>query len=333
MKRLIRLMLAAILILVGLRAFSVLPSDGTEYVSQKYDSWSGVLQACVCSRWQAGGSFIRWLNRCAEAFEKHHDGVFIEFIECSENDLPGIFEICEPEMFFFSPGVITDASMASRTEIVCMGGYALAVNPGMASGGIFLRTDDAGHCFSAATIALLSGDTDAPIEPDGTLDIGISANSSSDLAKFINGEVGSMAICTAELAYLQRLTDSGRGFDWEIACPTGRAFTDQLLYLMIPTGLPDDGRSEILSEFADFLLGEDCQSRLKDIGAIPVSGSVYAADSPYAKIEAWLKFDKVIMPEIFSEYSSDDAAEIVRVFMEGELDAEAAIRQILNARY
>lgn len=330
MKRLFCLILIAALIFIGLRAVSHLPSDGSTYVSEKYASWSGVLQACVCSRWQCGGSFIRWLNRCAAAFEKQHDGVYIEFIECSENDLAGIFEIYQPEMYFVSPGVITDASMVSSIEVVCMGGYAWAVNPDMTADEIYLRTDDAGHNYSAATIALLSGDMGAPIEPDGAMDIGISANSANDLSKFINGEVAAMAISTSELAYLQRLSDSGRGIDWQISCPSGRAFTDQLLYLMLPSSLPDDGCGEILKEFAEFLRTETCQTYLRDIGAIPVSGSIYPADSPYAKIEAWLKYDEAIMPDPFSEYSCGNGAEIVRVFLEGKLDAENAIVRILG---
>lgn len=346
MKRLFRalggILICAILFL-SIRLFSVLPADNADYIERKYSSWNGVLQACVCSRWQAGGSFIRWLNRCVTDFEKAHDGVYIEFIDCEEAELGGVFEIYSPDLFFFSPGVITDESAAEYAQAVCMGGYAWAYNRKLIDAESLcvqsqpmLQPDSAACCYSAATIALsqLNGAAE-PIQPTREMDIGLAANTSDAgaLSKFANGEAAYLAVSTKDIAYLQRLAESGRGCDWAIFCPNARAFTDQLLYMMLPTYLPDDGRREILYAFADYLLTEKCQSELRSIGAIPVCGeSIYPAQSPFSQIEVHLKSEPPIMPQIFSEYSSADCADIVRTFFNGDASSAEAIDSILARR-
>ena len=340
MKTVIRiagLMLALITAFAAVRLFAQLPADNKENIAQKYAGWSGVLQAGVCSRWQASGSFTRWLNRCAADFEKQHDGVYIEFIECEETDIPGIFEIYTPDMFFFSPGVITDESAAADVQAVCIGGYALAYNRNMdiTNPLRYIQTDTDAHCYTAASVALCGAGPDSESSlPDAAMDIGLPASAAETdmFNRFTAGEIPCIAVSSKDISRLQKLSDAGKGPDWALICPDGIAFTDQILYMMTPSVLPDDGRAEIIAGFARFLLTDECQSYLSDIGAIPVcGGNIYPAHSPYAAVEAWLSGEKIV-PPVFSEYSAADCEAIVRAFEEGATDKRRALESIMEKR-
>ncbi len=340
--KLIAVMAAAILFAAAMRAVSFLPADNKAYIEEKYAGWSGVLQACVCSRWQPGGSIVRWLNRCAADFEKQHDGVYLEFIACEETEIGGIGEIYHPDMYFFSPGVFPAQTDYSYLAPVCLGGYAWAYNTALTDENSIraaalpdMQADTAAHCYSAATIALMGGTADAPPETEPSMDIGLpaAADNKDALQRFIAGEIPYLAVSCADIAKLKQLSDAGRGPDWKTATSNGPAFTDQVLYMMIPAGIPDDGRRDILSQFAAFLQNDKCLSYLADTGSIPVSGgNIYPPHSPYAAAEAFLSGRDVIMPPAFSEYSAADCGEIVRAFCAGEISAADAVQTIMRER-
>lgn len=340
MKRLMCILCAIMTFLIAcaaLHTISKLPADNKAHIEQKYAGWSGVLQAGVCSRWQPGGSLVRWLNRCAADFEKKHDGVYIEFIECEEMEIPGIFEIYTPDIFFFSPGVITDASAASSVQTVCMGGYALIYNRNMDNMNSLenIQPDTNASCYSAAAIALHGADIESEkLQIDTAMDIGLEASASdADIfSRFVSGEIPCIAASTKDISRLQKLSDAGKGPDWKAVCPGGIAFTDQLLYMMTPAALPSDGRNKVIEEFAAYLLTDKCQGYLSDIGAIPVCGErSYPSHSPYAVVEASLS-GEIITPPVFSEYCASDSAAIVRSFQAGEMDKAQAIKTILENR-
>lgn len=334
MKRLTGFLCAMLTLMIGcaaLQLFSRLPADSSAHIQQKYAGWSGVLQACVCSRWQAGGSFIRWLNRCAADFEKAHDGVYIEFMDCAEEDLGGIADIYSPDIIFFSPGVISDESAASCVQAVCMGGYGVARNTSFDGGdpAEFILPDTAALCYSAAAIALSGGTENIP---DSAMDIGLTVSAADAYSRFTAGEIPCIAVSAKDISRLIKLSESGRGPEWEISCPAGPAFTDQVLYMMTPAHLPDDGRAEVIHSFADHLLSDDCQGYLSDIGAMPVcGGSIYPARSPYAAVEVSLQ-GEVLTPPAFSEYSIADCGDIVRSFRNDEIDKNRAVRAIIQRR-
>ena len=345
MKRLLHIS-AAILVLAlaaaAARMISFLPADNHAYVEEKYAGWNGVLQACVCSRWEGGGSFVRWLNGCAADFEKQHDGVYVEFISCSEADISGISEIYTPDLYFFSPGIFDGEQDHTFLAPICLGGYAWAYNTALADEGSIhadtipvIQEDTDTYCYSAATVALMGGTGEAGPAQDHSMDIGLPASASGQdaLQRFIAGEIPCLAVNCADIAKLKRLTDAGRGPDWNTTCSNGPAFTDQVLYMMIPSGLPDDGRGDVLLEFSAFLRTEKCQGRLSAIGCIPVcGGNIYPPNSPYAAAEAFLCGREIIMPNAFSEYSTADCADIVRNFISGKTTAEQAVREIIHKR-
>ena len=82
-------------------------------------------------------------------------------------------------------------------------------------------------------------------------------------------------------------------------------------------------------EFAAYLLGEDCQRKLADIGGFAVTDvQLYSSLSAYAPMEALLRSRCLSLPDAFSEHSVQNAGDIVRRFLRGQLDAEAALVQL-----
>ena len=304
-----------------------LPADTGSYVAQKYAGWSGVLQAWVCCEWECGGSFVTWLNRCAAQFEKQHEGVYIEFTPVSAQTLGSIGEngMRSPELVFFSPRVLADASIlaeigapdALRSELrldehalpVAMGGTIWVINRELTDTvdpDAIIVPDG----FAPAVEALLSGagaqEEIAPIDPG--LDLGLPAFSQSGediqslLDRFVDGELPCLPVTQAEIASLARLRDAGRGPDWECVAAGEYAYTDQLLL----AGLTGDGeeRHALAREFAHQLLEDDNQKRLADIGAFAVTGqAVHDMHSPYAPLDALLNSRSLAVPDVFSEHS------------------------------
>lgn len=314
-----------------------LPADTRALVAEKYAGWNGVLQGWVCCEW--GGGFISWLNGCAADFEKRHEGVYIEFIPVSVQNVQAMLRggITSPDMLLFSPGIVSDeAALRSisppdelRKELrfsehawpVAMGGYILAVNPSLPEVEPAAIADDEHHSWSAALAALTSDPpSDAEIEiMDPGLDLGLPASAGETmdiqaaLDAFINGELACLPVSQDELARLMRLRDAGRGADWTCT-PTGRiAYTDQLLLAGFPVRSNHAERNALAEEFARSLLEPEHQAALAKSGAFAVTGErIHAAHSAHAQMDALLNSRPLVLPECFSEYWQRGAAAIVR---------------------
>ena len=364
--RLLCLVCVLALIVAAARIFPRLPADSQPYVEKKYAGWNGVLRGWISSEWTCDGSFIRWLNACAAGFEKQHEGIYLEFTEVDAAAMAGLANssIRPPELVLFSPGVQVDSANLLPIEVhatircgtdralpVAMGGYIWVYNRALCDGApssdnldaLTILPDGGGRNFSAAAIALLSGESGGNAEialPDQGLDLGLPAmartnveiiQSEDALTAFINGELPHLVVTQAELARLIRLRDAGRGPDWACAATGELASADQLLMLGVVHQADDSGaqREALAAEFAAYLLGEDCQRRLADIGGFSVMDvQLYAAHSAYAPMEALLRSRPLALPEPFSEHSTADAGSIVRAFLEGRIDAATALKQL-----
>ena len=354
------------LIVAAARIFPRLPADSQSYVEKKYAGWNGVLRGWISSEWSCGGSFVRWLNACVAGFEKRHEGVYLEFTEVDAAAMADLGDsgIRPPELVLFSPGVQVDAARllpldaqaalncgSDRALPVAMGGYIWVYNRALCDGAptindqdvLTLLPDGGGRSFSAAAVALLSGESDGGAEitlPDPGLDLGLPAMAQSDieviqsedaLTDFINGQLPYLIVTQAELARLIRLRDAGRGPDWVCAATGEVACADQLLLLGIVDQSDEAGeqREALAAEFAAYLLGEDCQKKLADIGGFAVTDvQLYSSDSAYAPMEALLRSRSLAVPDAFSEHSVADAGAIVREFLRGNIDAKAALMQL-----
>lgn len=261
-------LLLAILLPVSFLVAQGLPADTGRYIEKKYAGWSGVLQAWICCEWNAAGSFVSWLNRCAADFEKKHNGVYIEFTAVEASAMREMLEsnVRKPELIFFSPGVLADSAGLISLEIphslrsdlqstsfaipVAMGGYIWVYNSSLAASAparsadlnLTLLADDAARRFSCAAIALLSGASsesdDMDDMPDARLDLGLPVSAQSKgqifqtseaLELFIEGKLPWTIVTQAELKKLFSLREKGRGPDWKCAPGGSFAWTDQLL--------------------------------------------------------------------------------------------------------
>lgn len=351
------------LIVAAARIFPRLPADSQPYVEKKYAGWNGVLRGWISSEWTCGGSFVRWLNACAAGFEKRHEGVYLEFTEVDAAAMADLGDsgIRPPELVLFSPGVQADAARllpldaqaalncgSDRALAVAMGGYIWVYNRALCDGAptindqdvLTLLPDGGGRSFSAAAVALLSGESDGGEEitlPDPGLDLGLPAMAQSGveliqsedaLTYFINGKLPWLVVTQAELARLIRLRDAGRGPDWACAATGEVSCGDQLLLLGVVDQSDEAGgqREALAAEFAAYLLGEDCQKKLADIGGFAVTDvQLYSSHSAYAPMEALLRSRALAVPDAFSEHSVADAGAIVREFLRGNIGAEAAL--------
>ena len=354
------------LIVAAARIFPHLPADSQPYVEKKYASWNGVLRGWISSEWTCGGSFVRWLNACVAGFEKRHEGVYLEFTEVDAAAMADLGDsgIRPPELVLFSPGVQVDAARllpldaqaavncgSDRALPVAMGGYIWVYNRALCDGApsiaelepLTLLPDGGGRRFTAAAVALLSGSADTESElvlPDPGLDLGLPAMAQSGveliqsedaLTYFINGKLPWLVVTQAELARLIRLRDAGRGPDWACAATGEVSCGDQLLLLGVVDQSDEAGgqREALAAEFAAYLLGEDCQKKLADIGGFAVTDvQLYSPHSAYAPMEALLRSRCLAVPEIFSEHSVAGAGAIVREFLRGNIGAEAALMRL-----
>lgn len=345
-----------------------LPADTGSYVAQKYDGWNGVLQAWVCCEWKAGGSFITWLNRCAAEFEKAHEGVYIEFTPVSAQTLQDMWDsgLRVPEIIFFSPGTLgthdglrklntpdalrDDLRISDTALPVAMGGYIWVYNRALCGGApdreqalpLTMLPDGHGRCFSAALIGLLSGERLVEeTVPDMGIDLGLPANadmreaalaiSEDALDEFIDGSLPCLPVTQAELARLARLQESGRGPDWACGISGDFAWADQLLLLGLTEqeGTDFGERMALAEEFAHGLFEDDSQAALADTGVFSVTGRTIHTDfSAHAELDVLLNSRTLIVPEIFSEYSCANAAEIVREYCRGECSYAAALAKM-----
>ena len=351
------------LIVAAARIFPRLPADSQPYVEKKYAGWNGVLRGWISSEWSCGGSFVRWMNACAAGFEKRHEGVYLEFTEVDVAAMADLADsgIRPPELVLFSPGVQADAARllpldaqaalncgSDRALPVAMGGYIWVYNRALCDGppsideldALTILPDGSGRSFTAAAVALLSGESDGGAEitlPDPGLDLGLPAMAQSGieviqsedaLTDFINGDLPWLIVSQAELARLIRLRDAGRGPDWACAATGEIALADQLLLLGVVDQSDESGaqREALATEFAAYLLGEECQKKLADIGGFAVTDvQLYSSYSAYAPMEALLRSRSLAVPDAFSEHSVADAGAIVREFLRGNIDAKAAL--------
>ena len=357
--RCVCVLLLAALEVGAVRLAGELPPDRRRYVAQKYAGWSGVLRAWVCADWKCGGNFIRWLNACAAAFEKRHEGVYVEFTPVSRDAMRALNAsgIRPPELLLFSPGVLSDAGDLAtldtpdvlRPELrsvgqgralpVAMGGYIAArAATGDANEIRELPKDADGCCFAGALIGLLSGDpeSDADIEEtpesDGGIDLGLPA--SAGFADFTSGAAETAIVTQADIARLTRLRDAGRGPDWTLDAAGEYMWADQLLLAGVVAQTDGDAaeRMALARALVAALLDGESQQALSSIGALSVTNAcIYSELSAYAPLETLARRCKLVAPRAFGDAHGDCQA-IVRKFIGGEISAPEALDQLAAMR-
>lgn len=235
-----------------------------------------------------------------------------------------------------------------RALPVAMGGYIWVYNRALCEGAPasaeaaapLTLLPDSQRSFSWAAIALLSGTSSAaevlPEAPESGLDLGLPASAAGGevlfsaedaLGRFIGGEIGVTVATQREIARLIRLRDAGRGPDWACAASGSCAWADQLLMLGVVAQQGADGaeREALAAEFAVWLLGEERQRKLTDVGAFPVTNiRAYADFSAYAPMEKLLRSRALLAPDAFGAAPAP-GADALRDLLAGKLEAEDAL--------
>lgn len=350
----------------GLRLMYTLPVDTKPYVEKKYVGWNGVLQAWICSDWEPGGSFVRWLNRCAVEFEKNYEGVHLEFTPISTEPLNALADssIRKPDLLFFSPGTLTNSELlmplkscdSIRKDLhdygngfalpIALGGYIWAYNTSLCEGPpasideITTLVLPTAKGYSTALLGLLSDifgrDASQPALPNSGIDLGLPVSavqkilfSDTALDLFINGELPYIPISSKDLKRLAGLRDNGKGPAWQLCASGSIICTDQLLMGSIPTQHDENERARLSEEFLLFLLNDESQSELADIGAHSVTGeTIHSGFSFYAELDALLNSRSLWLPSCFSEYSSENSEAIVRRFLNKDFTAKEALNML-----
>ena len=317
--------IAALCILpAAMLAHRVLPVDTQALVEKKYEGWSGVLRAWICSDWSCESSFIRWLDRCAEAFEREHSGVYLEFAFAEASDLNALYaaDVPPPELIFFSPGIIraadrlTDCGAAPslrpglqidpRAVPVAMGGYICVCNPSAKTQAFVIPPDDSRRYSDAISYIIEETADEPPLPtPDPGVDLGLPALAQSGYAvsetafdDFVDGKAMRTIVTQKELSRLISRRDAGRGPDWRCEISGTRTLCDQLLLAAVPETEPE--REALAHAFVDRLLTGELQAALSSIGAFGVTDAViYPEFSAYAPMETLLRTRSPLVPAAF----------------------------------
>ena len=237
------LLVAALLwFFVPLRA--ALPNDAGPLIRAKYDSWSGVLRLWVYEGWEANA--MAWLNSAISAFEKGHDGVYIQARKVDAEALRAFADsgISPPDMILFPPGLLDSADglaevgglPALRAGLagcadgyavpVLMGGYAWAFDrqalEGAPAEGDAIACASAGeHSSPPAALMLLStGEREAEVEIEAPgLDLGLPVGaavregttvlSEDAYGAFTRGDVDALVATQADIRRLTALSEAG----------------------------------------------------------------------------------------------------------------------------
>lgn len=325
-------LILALLIPSAILLSRILPADNGRYISEKYDGYCGVLQAWVCCDWEAGGSFISWLNSCAVQFEKQHEGVYLEFTPVSAAAMEGLGEngIRAPELVLFSPGVIRDPSRLAqlgfpeqlRTDLrrddraipVAMDGCIWAVNPD-ADGGTVCAPENI-----PGVTGLLGDTADAPAVPEAPgLDLGLPAFARAALQMdenamdaFLSGKAYRICADGAKLKQLMHLRENGKGPGWQIGSGGSFVCADRLLLLGVSAGQSEETLA-LCREFAAHLLSDESQDALTIAGAYGVTGrSIYPGQDPRSTADIRIQTLPLAAGDPFSEHSPANAEAIVR---------------------
>lgn len=268
--------------------------------------------------WTGGEIFESWINRCASAFEKAHNGVFVQVKYVDEASIRhlGREGVRAPDMILFPPGLMDNPSgLINLGELpvrgallgcgqgyaapVALGGYGWAVNE--EAEGVEVPDDESWRKWSrAASGGLPAVMEETEIIPPG-IDLGLpaAAQAQSPMTKFTSGKLGAVCVTQREMARLSSLSDQGRGPEWTFR-PAAQAWTDQVMYMSALAGGGE--RQELSLAFIRHLLTQECQAELKRVNAFTVLDGLtgYSSADPLGAMDHALLNDRLDVSPAFN---------------------------------
>ena len=361
-------LLAVLLVLLFLRVRASLPGDTGPLIREKYDGWSGVLRLWVYEGWAANA--VGWLNRAISAFEKEHEGVYIQARKVDAAALRdfAVSGVDPPDMILFPPGLLDGpealVAVGELPELrpglagcadgyaapVLMGGYAWVYDRQALDGPpgeedtVLCAPAGAYSSPPAAYMLLLTGTREAEVELEAPgLDLGLPASAEAGKASPVNedaygaftrGEVPALAAAQADVRRLTALAETGRGPDWTAAATGEAMLADQLLLLGIVDWPREDiaGRQALCREFLLHLLDAETQAALDICGALPVIEGlrVYGCENGCAALEAAASLP-LLIPPVFGDKGQEALAAVSGAFLNGEIDAAEGLARLRAA--
>jgi len=148
--------------------------------------------------------------------------------------------------------------------------------------------------------------------------------SSEILREFCDG-LPAILISQRELYRLNELADAP---DFRILRTGESMLADQLFLAAVPEG----PRSDAAADFVSYLLSEECQARLSEIGCFSVTGltGLYPPGSQMGVLEQSVAEAHLAVPPAFSGYWRETAPALFEKCRAGELDAFSAARLLLG---
>ena len=328
--------LIAILALIPaiFHAAGMLPRETSALIEEKYAGWSGVLRVWVCEGWAENRGLAGWINRAATAFERAHEGVYVQVTPVDAEALAQLPDsgLNPPDLVLFPPGALNpETRLDPETPIrpVALGGYLWAINASLLDRvpadlrdvRLALPADTEQSCYSAALLALCSGSSPESGAPArGGLDLGLEtastpapaeatprcilpeglAASEDAFEQFLSGDAALIPVSLDDIPRLQRRSERGLGPDWQVAAPGNIAFTDQVLF----AAAPDTGseRLPLARALLSALLDSDAQRLLPGRGLVPARDVPIdlPANDPICILAAALYTSEVYIPDAFS---------------------------------
>ena len=328
--------LIAILALIPaiFHAAGMLPRETSALIEEKYAGWSGVLRVWVCEGWAENRGLAGWINRASTAFERAHEGVYVQVTPVDAETLAHLPDsgLNPPDLVLFPPGALNpETRLDPETPIrpVALGGYLWAINASLLDRvpadlrdvRLALPADTEQSCYSAALLALCSGSSPESGAPArGGLDLGLEtastpapaettprcilpeglAASEDAFEQFLSGDAALIPVSLGDIPRLQRRSERGLGPDWQVAAPGNIAFTDQVLF----AAAPDTGseRLPLTRALLSALLDSDAQRLLPGRGLVPAHDVPIdlPANDPICILAAALYTSEVYIPDAFS---------------------------------
>ena len=362
-------LLASLLVLLFLRIRASLPGDTGPLIREKYDGWSGVLRLWVYEGWEANA--MGWLNRAISAFEKEHEGVYIQARKVDAAALRDFADsgVEPPDMILFPPGLLDGpealaavgelpalrAGLAAMRGRIRRAGVDGRLRLGVRPSGAGRAAGRGGYRRSARPpgptpprrrryMLLSTGTREAEVELEAPgLDLGLPASAEVGKASPVNedaygaftrGEVPALAATQAEVRRLTALAETGRGPDWAAAATGEAMLADQLLLLGIVDWPREDiaGRQALCREFLLHLLDAETQAALDTCGALPVIEGL----SVYGGENGYAALEAaaslpLLIPPVFGDEGQETLSAVSEAFLNGEIDAAEGLARLRAA--
>ena len=218
-----------------------------------------MLRVWICEDWS--GTAVQWLTKQAAAFERANKGVRVVVRRAhkgdwrTENTVP-------PDVLVFDAHGMGDPV---GTLWPLAGSYAL--RPAMESAGSWRGVPYAVALGYSGYVRLTNENN-----PDG---VELTMESEKEYQEFIQERAGNLIGTVREARKLTALWEAGKAFPFQ-AAPHGD-WTDKLL--MVGRMAAEGDRATIAEGFITFLLSEDAQNGLPEVGILPASRGARPLDA------------------------------------------------------